>query len=57
MLDGKRRRHGKRNTGLDTMTKRKEGGLEQLIVGINTNAIKMIATKEDCKNDINSRVE
>ncbi len=50
MLDGKGRRRGQHNTGFDTKTKRKK-------VCCNTkNAIHMIATSEDWKNDINGRV-
>jgi hypothetical protein len=42
--------------GLNTKAKRKECGLHQLILGTNTNALAMIATKEDWENDINGRV-
>ncbi len=49
MLDGKGRRHGQHKTGFNTKTKRK-------MVGTTKNAIHMIATSEDWKNNINGRV-
>jgi hypothetical protein len=55
-LHGKERRHVQHHTGLDTKKKRNRGGPEQYVVGTIKNAIHMIATKEDWKNDNNGRV-
>ena len=57
MLDDKGRRHGQHNTGFDTKTNReKKVCCNNKLWGQTKNAIKIIATKEDWKKDINGRV-
>jgi hypothetical protein len=56
LLDGKGRIHGQHNTGFDTKTKRKKVCCNNKLWGQIKNAIHMIATSEDWKNDINGKV-